>query len=174
MRQVPDYCGRLGAVLNVLCLALMVMVGAAYATEGSGERLPCRSRDGHAGQMPAPGGTMFAEFDDFYQANELVGSNGHALLPGFHLRVGAVAVKVVHNWGVHVLGGTLVSSGALPLLYVHLDAPFGKGDKTGIGNPDVETLVAYSKGSLHWWYGFDVLHARLRIPQERPGEYWTA
>jgi len=100
------------------------------------------------------GGTMLAEFSDFYQANELVGSNGRALLPGFHLRVGAVAGKVVHNWGVHVLGGTLVNSAALPLLYVHLDAPFGKGDKTGIGNPVLETAVAYAKDPLYWWYGF--------------------
>ncbi len=62
----------------------------------------------------------------------------------------------MHNWGVHVLGGTLVSVGALPLEYIHLDAPFGKGDKAGIGNPDIETAIAYKKGALSWWYGFEV------------------
>jgi len=31
----------------------------------------------------------------------------------FHLRVSAVALKLIHNWGVHVLGGTLVTTAAL-------------------------------------------------------------
>jgi len=139
-----------------MCLVLTVMtIGAASATDGSGSVYPLGVETVMPGRMPAPGGTLLAEFSDFYQANELVGSNGHPLLPGFHLRVGAVAGKVAHNWGVHVLGGTLVNSAALPLLYVHLDAPFGKGDKTGIGNPVLETAVAYAKGSLYWWYGFE-------------------
>jgi hypothetical protein len=137
-------------------VALIAMAVAAYASEGGASVYPAGVETVVPGLMPASGGTLFLEFDNFYQANELAGPTGHALLPGFHLRVGAAAVKLVHNWGLHVLGGTLVSTGAIPALYMHLDAPFGSGDKTGFGNADAETLVAYRKGSLHWWYGFDV------------------
>lgn len=140
-----------------MCLGLaLAMASLASATEGSGSVYPAGVETVMPGHLPAPGGTMFLEFNNFYQANELAGPNGHALLPGFHLRVGAAAIKLVHNWGVHVLGGTLVSTAALPLLYEHLNAPFGTGDKTGFGNGDVETMFAYNKGSLHWWYGLDV------------------
>jgi hypothetical protein len=100
---------------------------------------------------------MFEEFNNFYQTNQRADSQGRSLIPGFHLRVAAVAGKLVHDWGVHVLGGTLVSAAALPLLYEHLDAPFGKAAKTGFGNPDLEPFaVAYHRGDWHWWYGFDV------------------
>jgi len=141
------------------CLALaMAITGAAYATEGGASIYPAGVETVMPGMMPGSGGTLLLEFDNFYQANGLVGSNGQSLVPGFHLRVGAVAGKVVHNWGVHVLGGELVSTAALPVVYIHLDAPFGKGDKMGIGNPDIGVAgIAYSKGALHWWYGLDVL-----------------
>ena len=139
-----------------LCLALALgIAGIASATEGAGSVYPEGVETVLPGHMPGPGGTMLLEFNNFYQANGLVGGDGHAVLPGFHLRVAAVAGKIVHNWGVHVLGGTLISDAAVPLVYVHLDAPFGAGNKTGIGNPVVETAVAYNKGPLHWWYGLD-------------------
>ena len=41
-------------------------------------------------------------------------------------------------------------------LTIHLDAPFGKGEKTGLANPDIGVAaVAYAKGSWRWWYGVD-------------------
>jgi hypothetical protein len=108
------------------------------------------------GLMPPPGKTILEQFDNFYQANGVMDGNGHSLVPGFHLRVAAFAVKVVHNWGVKALDGTLVSSAALPVLYLHLDGPFGSLHKSGIGNPDIGVLgVAYGKGPWHWWYGVD-------------------
>jgi len=140
-----------------VCLALtMVTIGAAYATEGGTSVYPEGVETIMPGRMPGPGGTMFLEFNNFYEANGVVGSNGQSLVPGFHLRVSAVAFKGVHNWGVHVLGGTLVSTAALPLVDIHLNAPFGAQNKIGFGNPDLETLVAYKKGALNWWYGFEV------------------
>lgn len=131
-------------------------ISAAYATEGGTSVYPAGVETIMPGRMPGDGGTMLLEFNDFYNANELGGSNGQALVPGFHLRVAAVAGKLVHNWGVHVLGGTLVSTAAMPWVDVHLSAPFGAMNKSGIGNPDWETLVAYKKGDLNWWYGFEV------------------
>jgi len=62
------------------------------------------------GMMPPPGQTILLEFNNFYQANGLLDGSGHSLVPGFHLRVAAVAVKVVHNWGIKAMGGMLVSS----------------------------------------------------------------
>ena len=141
------------------CLALaMAITGAAYATEGGASVYPAGVETVMPGMMPGPGGSLLAEFDNFYQANNLVGSNGQSLMPGFHLRVGAVAGKGIHNWGIHVLGGTLVSVGAVPVVYIHLDAPFGHGDKVGIGNMDITpAAIAYAKGAMHFWYGLDVL-----------------
>jgi hypothetical protein len=108
------------------------------------------------GRMVGPGQTMLVEFTTFYEANELAGPNGRALLPGFHLRVSAVALKLVHNWGLHLLGGTLVNTVALPLVDIHLSAPFGAQNKIGFSNADLETAISYNTGALHWWYGMEV------------------
>ncbi len=140
-----------------ICLALAILtISAANATEGSASVYPAGVETIMPGRMPDAGGTMILEFNNFYDANELAGSNGRALLPGFHLRVGAVAFKLVHNWGLHVLGGTLVSTAALPIVDIRLNAPFGTQNKIGFSNPDLEALVAYKKGALNWWYGFEV------------------
>jgi hypothetical protein len=136
-------------------LAAMTIV-AAGATEGTGSVYPLGVDTVLSGVAPGPGGTMFLQFDTSYQANKLVDSNGVSLMPGFHLRVGAVAEKIVHNWGVHLLGGTLVSAFAIPLMYEHVDGPFGKANKTGFGNPELGlAYVAYAHGAWHWWYGLD-------------------
>lgn len=138
------------------CLLAALTIGAAGATEGSGIVYPVGAETVLSGVAPGPGGTMFLQFDTSYLANKLADSHGVSVMPGFHLRVAAMAEKVVHNWGVHVLGGTLVSAFALPLVYEHVDGPFGKGNKTGLGNPELGfAYVAYARGAWHWWYGLD-------------------
>jgi hypothetical protein len=141
-----------------LSLATVTIVASsvASASEGSASVYPAGVETIMPGRLPGPGGSVFEEFNNFYQSNGLVGSNGRPLLPGFHLRAAAAAVKLIHNWDVRILGGTLVSSAAAPLVYLHVDAPFGKGDNAGIGNPDLETVLAYTRGALHWWYGVEV------------------
>jgi len=140
----------------ILVTLALTTAGVAAASDGGGSVYPAGVETVMPGLMPGAGGTLLAEFTNFYQANELAGSDGKALVPGFHLRVGAVAVKVVHNWGVRVLGGELVSSAALPYVYIHLNAPFGEGDKAGFSNPDLGVAaIAYTRGALHWWYGMD-------------------
>jgi hypothetical protein len=136
----------------------LTLATVASATEGGATIYPAGVETVMPGMMPPPGKTLFEEFDDFYQANGLMNGSGHSLIPGFHLRVAAVAGKFVHNWGVKFLGGTLVSSAAVPFLYEHIDGPFGLHDKSGIGNPDWGVLdVAYKTGNVFWWYGLDVL-----------------
>lgn len=123
--------------------------GASVYPEGAETVMP--------GMTPRPGASMLYEFTDFYTANNLVDSHGHSVMPDFHLAVRAFALKFTHNWGVHVLGGTLISYAAQPLLYESLRAPFGSQSKTGLGNGVVEPLaVAYQRGTWNWWYGYDV------------------
>ena len=142
-----------------LCLFLslgMLCIVAAYATEGGTSVYPAGVETIMPGRMIGPGDSMLLVFNNFYEANELVGTSGRALVPGFHLRVGAVAFKFVHNWGVHLLGGTLVNTVAVPIVDIHLNAPFGSQNKAGFGNPDLETAISYNTGALHWWYGMEV------------------
>lgn len=134
-----------------------LVAGLASATENGASVYPVGVETGMPGMTPPPGVTMFEEFNTTYQANQLLGGNGQSLVPDFHLSVYAYAPKVVHNWGVHVLGGTLVSAFAVPLLNMRLQLPNGVSDKTGLGNPELGVAyVAYNMGSWHWWYGLDV------------------
>ncbi len=144
---------RLAATLFVAGIGAAGVVDAA---ENGVSVYPAGVETIMPGMMPPSGKTILLEFDNFYQANGLMDGKGHSLVPGFHLRVAAFAGKVVHNWGVKALGGVLVSSVAVPVLYEHLTGPFGSVNKTGIGNPDIGVLaVAYAKGDWHWWYGVD-------------------
>jgi hypothetical protein len=146
---------RWGLFLSLVGIGLLSPV--ANGTELGASVYPAGVETVMPGMTPQPGASLLCEFNNFYQANSLANAKGQSEIPGFHLRVGAWAVKFVHNWGVRVLGGTLVSVGAAPLLYEHLDAPFGAGSKTGIGNPDVQPVaVAYQRGVWNWWYGYDV------------------
>lgn len=147
--------GRWSLAAGILILGFTA--SPARATEGGGSVYPSGVETVVPGLIPAPGGSLFAEFDDFFQANGLVDGHGHQVMPGFHLRVSAFAVKFVHNWGVHVLGGTLVSYVGAPVLYEHVDGPGFRGDNTGLSNLIVQPLaVSYDKGAWHWWYGADM------------------
>lgn len=126
------------------------------ATEGSASVYPAGVETVLPGLYPSAGESLLAEFNTFYNANVIAGPNGRSEVPGFHLRVGAMAVKVVHNWGVPLLGGTLVNAVAAPLVDTHISAPFGNENRVGVGNPNIETAVVYKTGALHWWYGFEV------------------
>jgi len=140
-----------------LALSAVSAMGIADAAENGVSVYPAGVETIMPGKMPGAGDSLFLEFNNFYEANSLAGAKGQSLVPGFHLRVAAVAPKFIHNWGVHALGGDLVSSLALPIVYEHLDAPFGKAEKVGLSNPDIGVgAVAYVKGSWHWWYGLDV------------------
>ena len=157
-REYSLYQGRAGARrLMTAFLLIGVTAGGAVAAENGASVYPAGVETVVPGLMPPSGKTLLAEFDNFYQANGLMDGKGHSLVPGFHLRVTAVAGKIVHNWGVKALGGVLVSSLGVPVLYEHLTGPFGSVHKTGLGNPDLSVLdVAYTKGNWHWWYGVDV------------------
>jgi hypothetical protein len=150
-------------VQNVLwCFSMyVILIGLtltrASATENGASVYPAGVETVMPGMTPPPGVTMFEEFNTTYQANQLLGPNGQSLVPGFRLSVYAFAPKVVRNWGVHVLGGTLVSAAAVPFLDEHLQVPSGSAVKMGLGNPEIGVAyVGYNRGDWHWWYGLDV------------------
>jgi hypothetical protein len=149
-----------------LAVSIVSMAGIGGATENGVSVYPAGVETVMPGMLPGSGQTLLVEFNNFYQANALMDGTGHSLVPGFHLRVAAFAPKIVHNWGIHALGGELVSSLALPILYEHIDGPFGKADKSGLSNPDLGVAaVAYYKGGWHWWYGVDVYLPGLQYKQ---------
>jgi hypothetical protein len=143
--------------LILCCTAGAITASMALATENGASVYPAGVETVMPGMAPAPGQTLFLTFNDYYTANGLANSQGQNAVPGFQLQVEAFAVKIVHNWGVHLLGGTLVSAAAQPFLYENLAAPFGAQAKTGFANPDIQVgAIAYAKGDWHWWYGFDM------------------
>jgi hypothetical protein len=94
----------------------------------------------------------------FYTADEFDNSNGKSALPGFKLNAFATAFKLVHNWNLHVLGGTLDSNIAVPFLREQLTLPQGRFTKFSVGNTSIGVLeLGYKKGNWHWLYEADVL-----------------
>lgn len=143
----------------IACCTLSVSLAPlATATENGASVYPAGVETVAPGLMAAPGSTLFLEFNDFYMANGLANSKGESEVPGFHLRVGAWAPKIEHNWGVHILGGTLVSTAAIPFLYETLTVPGAAGSKVGFGNADIQfAAISYNKRAWHWWYSVDLL-----------------
>jgi hypothetical protein len=126
-------------------------------TEGSGSVYPIGAETVLPGLTPAAGQTMFAEFSTTYQANGFLDGQGHGSVPGFKLSVYAFAPKITHNWGVHLLGGDLVSWVAFPFANAMMQTPAARYSTTGISNPVLGVAdVAYNRGNWHWWYGLDV------------------
>ncbi len=116
------------------------------------------------GQLPASKASACMNFSSFYVANGVAGATGLPSVPGYHLRVSAVALKCAHTWGAHLLGGQLASQVAVPIIDIHLDLLTGSHNKVGLGNPNIETTVAYRTNSLLGWYGVEVY---------TPGPFYT-
>ena len=158
MHESSAHCRIAQHQKAVACILLsLASVAAALGAENGGSVYPAGVETAMPGMLPPGGRTIFLEFDEFYRANGLMDGKGHSSVPGFHLSVAAEAVKIVHNWGVHALGGTLVSAIGLPVVSEFLSGPFGKLNKTGLTNPDIGVLaVSYHTHAWHYWYGMDV------------------
>lgn len=143
---------------DVIAGALLLALTCSYsltATENGGSVYPVGAETVAPGLTPAAGQTELYEFTGFYEANQLVNSQGRNALPNFHLGLEAAAIKLSRNWGGHVPGGNLVTAGAIPLESVTLTTPAGTSRKTGLGNTDIGQYVACHKGAVSWWYGMD-------------------
>jgi len=110
-----------------------------------------------SGLQPSPGKTMIYDYTSFYYANETVGPDGLNSGTEFKLRVFADAIKVVHNWNVPFLGGTLHSNLIVPILDTVLHVSGGRENKAGIGNISAALLgSSYHRKTVHWYYEGDV------------------
>lgn len=140
------------------CIAFITLTAACLtATEKSGCVYPIGAETVMPGLTPSPGQTVFAEFSTTYQANGFFDGQGHSSIPGFKLSIYAFAPKISHNWGVHLLGGDLVSWAAFPFANAMMRTPAGRYSTTGISNPILGVAdIAYHRGNWHWWYGLDV------------------
>ena len=159
MNNRPPSSQTYRALLLGLAAYIFVMGLAAaclMATEGSGSVYPLGVETVMTGLTPAAGQTMFAEFNITYNASSLLNAQGQSAVPGFKLSVSGFAPKITHNWGVPLLGGTLVSWTALPVLYEWVRTPAGAHATMGFSNAIVGTDIAYNYGNWHWWYGLDV------------------
>jgi len=140
----------------VAMLIMLITPLVAFATENGASVYPVGVETVLPGITPHAGGTMLYEFTCFYTANEMDNSLGKSAAPEFKLRVLASAFKVVHNWNVHFLGGSLNSNIAVPLIYQDLHILPGQFGKFSIGNVDVGVFqVGYHHGALHWYYEGD-------------------
>jgi hypothetical protein len=127
------------------------------ATENSGSVYPVGAETVLPGTTPAAHATMLSEFSTFYEANRMNDSTGASALPEFKVRVTAHAVKVVHNWGLPVLGGLLNSNIAVPIAYEKLHTAAGIYSKTGLSNIVLGVFqVGYQKNDWHWYYEGDL------------------
>jgi hypothetical protein len=143
--------------LMVCIMAGMLLCTGARASENSGCAYPVGAETVLQGMMPAPHATGAATFSLFITANKL---DQQGAPPVFHLRVFGNALKIEHNWGVPVLGGMLVSTVAVPVLYEQLRAGGSyeavKVTQFGLSNVLLAPLgIAYHKGNWHGFYQVD-------------------
>jgi hypothetical protein len=146
-------------LLSLATYVPLIILTAAWltATENSGCVYPIGAETVLPGLTPGRGQTVFAEFSTTYQANGFFDGQGHSSVPGFKLSIYAFAPKISHNWGVHLLGGDLVSWAAFPFAHGSIQTPAGRYSTTGISNPILGVAdIAYNRGNWHWWYGLDV------------------
>lgn len=159
MRKLLPYAQRAVKIfgLCILPLCITIATGTANASENGGSVYPVGVETVMPGMMPPPHATMLYEFTASVNANEVLDGNGKAIPTEFKLRVFAVAFKVVHNWGVPCLGGTLESNFGVPFIEQELHVTPGKFTKFAVGNVDVSPLgVRYVKGKWHFYYEGDI------------------
>ncbi len=160
MNQSLEHERTRRAVRGTLPLSLCILIataGVANASENGASVYPVGVETVMPGMTPHPGGTMFYEYTAFISATETYDSNGKAVPVEFKLRVFANAVKVNHNWGFHVLGGTAESVVVIPFVFQELHVSPGKFTKFAVGNMMVSPLgLGYVKGHWHFFYEGDL------------------
>lgn len=161
MNQLLEYkrASRIvhGTMLALLFCITIAMTGVANASENGASVYPVGVETVMPGMMPGPHGTMFYEYTASVSANQTDDANGKALPFEFKLRVTALAFKVVHNWGLKFLGGTVESNFAVPFVDQELHVPPGKFTKFAVGNVAISPLgVRYATRHWHFFYEGDM------------------
>ncbi len=138
-------------------LIVMVVAPRVRAGENGASVYPIGVETVMPGMTPPPHGTMLYEYTAFVAANQTDNPNGNAVPVEFRLRVFANAIKLNHNWGVHLLGGTLESNIAIPFVDQQLHVIPGLFSKFAVTNVDISPLgLAYVRGHFHFYYEGDL------------------
>ena len=130
--------------------------GSALATEGGGGAYPNGAEDFMSGALPPPG-TYLIDYVQYYNATSLKDHDGNNLVPKFDLNVAANVFRIVHvtkyqifgaNWGMHAF---------LPLVYMDVDATFGKDNRAGLGDIIVDPFIlGWHSKNFHVTTGLDI------------------
>lgn len=142
--------------LALCALAVLASSTFAGATENGASVYPAGVETVVPGIQPGARQSTLNEFTAYYAANEFDNAQGTNSVPEFKLRVFVTAFKFTHNWGWKLLGGTVESVVALPLIYQQLHVAPGKFSRYSLSNVDlVPVSVTYRQGDLHWFYEAD-------------------
>lgn len=142
-------------VISAIFLQLS-LTSLASATENGASTYPVGVDTRMSGMQPSKGQTVLYNYTNFYWANETDNGNGKSTTPGFKIRIAADAPKIVHDWGINFLGGTLHSNITFPTVHEELNTGSAKGNETGLGNMSMALLgVTYVHKNIHWYYEGD-------------------
>ncbi|MFB1634746.1 transporter [Pseudomonas sp. AP-1] len=116
----------------------------ANATENGGVSYPLGVNTMAAGVMPEGGETWLQNYTAVYNANTFTDSNGNSSVPGFKADVFVTATRVFHNWGVKVGPFDLLSAVVVPIYHTKTGSALGYERNTGIGDIQLQPLLACS------------------------------
>ena len=138
------------------CLSAPALVPEAHATEGGSNQYPLGVNTVSPALLPAPGGTEYFNYLQYYAAGVLTGPNGNTLVPGFHANVTAEVPRVVHSWPVQ-LGPFGVSSGIVqPIVNASIRLP-GRAqsqDRLGFGNTVLQPVLLTYSNPAHTFFSY--------------------
>jgi hypothetical protein len=151
-------CVKKAATLAMAVLYIQLFATVlASATENGASTYPIGVDTRMSGVQPEKGQTYFYNYTTAYWANEIDDGHGKSLVPGFKMHLVAESPKIVHDWGVPFLGGTLHSNIAVPFMYQSMSTPTARGNETGLSNISIAVLgVTMVRKNIHWYYEGDL------------------
>lgn len=135
---------------GVLWAGVVLTSPAALAVESGGGNTPNGADGFMAGALPPPG-TYGLAFLNNYKGDRFNDSNGNSSVPGFSVKANVAALKIVHMTNTPVYGGLLGFYGALPLVDQTVKAAGRSDSRTGLGDLELGSLVAWHKNDWHWY-----------------------
>jgi hypothetical protein len=149
-------------ILGLVSLAgMMSIAGPALASENGNQHYPIGVATAADGLLPPPGMLLLLDYQQFYQATDLVDGNGNKIVPDtdFKVSVQANAPRLLYTWKKPVIGNyfTVTTGIVVPVVNVRVRG-FGRQNKTfNIGDIDVETYLGHVSADhkVFWFFGLD-------------------
>ncbi|WP_087748625.1 SphA family protein [Acidovorax sp. T1] len=139
---------RLTSLAATVATLTLGWIGPAQATEGGGTTAAAGTEGFLAGALPPPGtyGLLYA---NHYQADRFNDGQGNSAIPGFKVRADVLVGRVVHMTGTTLLGGQLGFYGVLPLVKLKVQAAGASDSRTGFGDIEAASLLAWHGPQWH-------------------------